>query len=238
MQSLSPMAPQNPGFILVVLALIAMIGCGPVGRESINSKGGTISNPETEMYKAEPLLWEGQTKDGLLWSAFVFQVIGAEAASVLLPGSDDVREFCPAYDNISNAQRVNFWAFLISAIAKYESAFDPQARVMLSGTDEVTGKRTYAEGLMQLSYRDIRTYAFCAFDWEKDKKLSLQDTARTIWDPLKSLDCGIKILATQIESVKKIGHASTYWNALKPSGIKSRLTEIKTASKALPFCKN
>jgi len=226
--------------ILSASLVMALIGCGSGGDMDMSEKnGGTISNPETEMYKPIPLMWEGKNKDGVLWSAFSFQVIGAEAAAVLLPGADDIREFCPNYSNMRDAQKVNFWAFLVSAITKHESAFNPIKRTMSTGNDEVTGTRLYAEGLLALAYRDIRNFSFCAFDWEKDKHLSLTDKARTILDPLKNLDCGIKILATQVETFGKISHASTYWNALKPSGLKSRLKEIQTAAQqALPFCQH
>lgn len=226
--------------ISIAYAVTALIGCAPGGAMTAAQKsGGTISNPETEMYKPVPLLWEGKSKDGILWSAFSFQVIGAEAASVLLPGADDIRDFCPNYANLRDAQKVNFWAFLVSAIAKHETGFNPIARTMSSGIDEVTGKRLYAEGLLALAYRDIRKFGFCAFDWEKDKALSLTDKARTILDPLKNLDCGIKILATQVETLGKISHAGTYWDVLKPLGLKSRLKDIQTATQqALPFCQH
>lgn len=222
-------------FFYAVIALTALVGCAPSGQEP-SGKGATISNPETEMYKPAPLLWEGQSRDGIFWSAFTFQIIGAEVARALLPGTDDIRDFCPEYNNLRDAQRVNFWAFLVSAIAKYESGFNPQARNLEDGTDDVTGKRTYAEGLLLLSYKDIRKYAFCAFDWEKDKNLSLTDKARSILDPVKNLDCGIKILATHVDELKKIAHASNYWKVLRPNGIKSRLAEIQAAARALPFC--
>lgn len=224
--------------ISIAYLVLALTACGSGGNLNASKKtGGTISNPESEMYKPVPLLWEGISKDGILWSAFSFQVIGAEAAAVLLPGSDDIRDFCPNYSNITDAQKVNFWAFLVSAIAKHETSFNPIARTISSGIDEVTGNRAYAEGLLGLTYGDVRKFNFCAFDWEKDKALSSTDKSRTILDPLKNLDCGIKILATQVETLGRISDANTYWNVLKPLGAKSRLKEIQTAAQqALPFC--
>lgn len=230
------MAQRYVLLILVIFALAGLPACGPSSGNT-QAGSGTISNPESEMYKPAPLLWEGQTKDGMLWSAFTYHIIGAEAAPALLPGTEDIAEFCPAYSELAAPQRVNFWAYLVSAIAKFESGFNVQARQAESEMDPVTGQRVYAEGLLKLAYRDVRTFAFCAFDYEKDRGLPENDQRRSILDPLKNLDCGIKIMATQVEALKAIASAGNYWKSLRPSAAGSKVKEIKTAARALPFCK-
>ena len=221
---------------------LCLCACGPVGGNlgagGISAgAGGTVSNPSTEVYKPTALLWEGEHKDGMLWSAYTYQIIGNDVASELLPGSEDMLSFCPNYANLSAPEKVNFWSYLVSALTKYASAFNPGHRVLdvTRGLDPVTGLPTFAEGLLRLSYHDIRDYAFCAFDWQHDKDLAVTYLARSILDPVKNLDCGIKILATQIEKTKKIAIGS-YWTILKASGSGSKIKDIQGLTVKLPFC--
>ncbi|MFT3724532.1 MAG: hypothetical protein QM773_13220 [Hyphomonadaceae bacterium] len=167
----------------------------------------------------------------MLWSAYTYQIIGNDVASELLPGSEDIKSFCPNYGNMTNSEKVNFWAFLVSAMAKSASGFDPLARHLdlSQGLDAITGMPVYVEGLLQLSYNDVRDYAFCAFDWQADKNLPVKDIARSILDPVKNLDCGIKILATQIERTKQIARAASIFAG-------SKIKDLEQQTSKLPFC--
>lgn len=220
---------------LTLIALsAALTACAPPSSTDGASSTATIENPVTEMYKPVPLLWEGAAKDGMFWSALSYQIIGAEAAPALLPGASDIEDFCPGYKRLREAQKVNFWAYLISAIAKYESGFNAQARVRSGELDAVTGQPSYGEGLLRLSYGDARQYVFCSFDWAADRNMSLGDRAKSIFDPVRNLDCGIKILATQVENAKRLATAASRWASLKPGGL--HLQDVKTLTRAIPFC--
>lgn len=236
--------------LLSLFGLIAFVSaCGPVGSDNpssqssppINSPGG---NPSTgggigALYKPVPLPWEGVKKNGVLWSAFTYQIIGNAAAEFLLPGADDIQDFCPNYRALSNPERANFWGYLIAMVAKYESAFNPTSRYLEStmGIDPITRLPVYSEGLLQLSYQDIQAYSFCQFDWSADKILSPTDPKKSILDPLKNLECGIKILASQIHRTKHIALTTgVYWSTLKLNGRYSKLPEIEAATNAIPFC--
>lgn len=221
---------------LLVMLPALLTACGPASSGPTDTTTAGIENPVTEMYKPVPLLWEGAAKEGMFWSALSYQIIGAEAAPALLPGTSDVADFCPAYARLRESQKVNFWAFLVSAIAKYESGFNAQTRVRGGELDAVTGQPAYGEGLLRLSYGDAREYVFCAFDWATDRGMSLGDRAKSIFDPLKNLDCGIKILATQVEKVRQLASSTSRWASLKPGG--PHVGDIKTLTRALPFCSN
>lgn len=229
--------------ILYPLAALCLAACGSVGDHggAGDSSGvGTIGGGDnsSEMYKPVALLWEDQNKNGVLWSAYVYQIIGTDLAPDLLPGSDDIQNFCPNYGKLNNSQKVNFWAYLVSAIAKYASGFNPVASAidLSRGIDAITGKQTFSEGLLQLSYQDVQKYDFCAFSWTADQTLSPGDIARTILDPLKNLDCGMKILATEIAASKKIASNSTYWTILKKGVLGNQVAAIENLTSALPFC--
>lgn len=219
---------------LIVMLPAALVACAPTSSSQGSTSSATIENPVTEMYKPIPLLWESATKEGMFWSALSYQIIGAEAAPALLPGPKDIEDFCPGYAHLRESQKVNFWAYLVSAIAKYESGFNAQARVRSGELDAVTGQPSFGEGLLRLSYGDVRQYVFCAFDWAADRNMSLGDRAKSIFDPLKNLDCGIKILATQVENAKQIASSASRWASLKPGG--AHLPDVKALTRALPFC--
>lgn len=198
--------------------------------------------PQTEPekpYSFHPLLWEASRAEGKDWSAFLHNLIEKELANDLLGGSEDVETFCPRYHTLNNKQRVNFWGLLISAMTKYESAFNPLSRMQETtmGTDPVTKQPVYSEGLLQLSYQDIQWAPYCEFDWEKDKNLAPKDPKKTILDPYKNLSCGTKIFARQIRSKRNIAVKSgAYWAVLIPGGKYTKVAEISGLTKKLPGC--
>jgi hypothetical protein len=247
-----PARDLNLKLIAVTGLMAVLTACGHIGDSSRDSNppssgndGPSTGGPSTgdgvgALYTPAPLLWEGKTKDGVLWSSFVYQIIGNSAAAQFLPGAADVADFCPAYASASNPEKVNFWGFLVSAVAKYESAFKPTDRYMEGGlgTDPITKLPVYSEGLLQLSYQDIQPYPFCEFNWAADRLLAPNDPKKTILDPFKNLECGIKILANQIEKKGKIALSSgVYWSTLKLNGTYSKVPQIQAMTKVLPFCK-
>lgn len=192
-------------------------------------------------YKIEAApLWEPHASSGRSWTSYAFGIVDKFGISLML-GTKDVKEFCPAFFSLSRDEKLNFWVYLISAVVKYESAFDPTSRMKEPGmgTDPVTGQPVYSEGLLQLSYQDSLGYKFCdEFDWRSDSKLAVRDPKKTILDPYKNLACGIRIL-NQIVARKDLiafdsGH---YWSTLKPSRANSKVPPIKKLTNGIPFCK-
>ncbi|MBX3040493.1 MAG: hypothetical protein KF789_07305 [Bdellovibrionaceae bacterium] len=198
--------------------------------------------PQTEPekpYSFHPLLWESVRSEGKAWSAYLHELIEKDLGNDLLAGSEDIETFCPRYHTLNNKQRVNFWGLLISAMTKYESAHNPLSRMQETtmGTDPVTKKPVYSEGLLQLSYQDIQWAPYCEFDWEKDKNLSPTDPKKTILDPYKNLNCGTRIFARQIRNKRNIAVKSgAYWSVLIPGGKYTKVTQISDLTKKLPGC--
>lgn len=214
---------------LSVIISGTLAACAPNSNDNVPAQA-VVGNPSTEMYKPEPLLWEGHDKDSVLWSAITYQIIGSEVAPALLPGSSDIADFCSNYAHLRDAQKANFWAFLISAIAKYESGFNARSRVTISDDQSAD------EGLLHLSYQDAKTYAFCAFDADRDRALTADDLTRTVLNPVNNLDCGIKILATQVDHQRSIANREARWSALRAGAKDNHVRDIQSATQALPFC--
>jgi hypothetical protein len=184
-------------------------------------------------------LWEAKRpRDGLNWTLFSRDVVLTSGAS-LMAGTKDMANFCPSYSKLTTNQKANFWVYLISAVTKYESNFNPTSRYREStmGIDPITKQRVYSEGLLQLSYQDVRGYPFCnEFNWNIDKNLSPTDPKKTILDPYKNLRCGIKILNKIVGKKGLIAfNSGHYWSTLQPRNSTERA--IQALVNKIPFCK-
>ncbi|MNL15369.1 hypothetical protein D3C87_1363530 [compost metagenome] len=105
------------------------------------------------------------------------------------------------------------------------------------GTDSVTKQPVYSEGLLQLSYQDVRGYPFCDFNWEVDRKLKVTDIRKTIFDPYKNLDCGVGIMSRQLARSGLITvKTNAYWSTLRSGGTYNKISQISAMVKKLPFC--
>lgn len=175
---------------------------------------------------APRLSWE-EYPENRPWSAYTFKVV-----KEVLPQLDkakDVTEICPKYASLTDDQKAAMWSEFISAVAYPESGWDATSRMTETtmGTDPVTGKQVASEGLLQLSYQDVRTYPFCKFDWSKDKSLAPKDPKKTILDPYINLDCGIRIMAQIAEKRGGVMFSeNVYWSVLKRGGKYSKIDSI------------
>lgn len=191
-------------------------------------------------YVFYPPSWEKARKDAAEWTQYLFE-LQKTVLTRLKDGSEDVEDFCPSFYKMNTDERANFWAVLASAIAKYESAYNPVSRYVETtmGTDPLTGRQVASEGLLQLSYQDTRSYSFCnEFNWSVDKAYGDMDPRKSIFDPKKNLKCGMQILQYQIKITGLIAPArGNYWAVLIPGGKYSSLGSIQAMTKAMPACK-
>jgi hypothetical protein len=133
----------------------------------------------------------------------------------------DVRPFCPRFDAIGEADKRAFWAYFFQALAGAEGGLKPTSEVRhsqpeMAVKDEVTGVQGRTEGLLQLAYEDQKRYG-CDFDWTADRRLRVNDPARTILQPKNNLECGVKILDQElIEQHKPLLSRTEYWSTLQP----------------------
>lgn len=192
----------------------------------------SVTAPE----KAEfaDLSWERNHPERKAWSSFVFELISAEIFEVL-DSAKDAKRICSKYEVLSRDQRILIWGELISAMAYFESGWSPTSRMTETtmGTDPVTGKQVASEGLLQLSYQDVPNYGsvlkypLCKIEWGKDKSLSVTDPKKTIFDPYINLECGLRILANQVQKKKLVVLSSgAYWAVLKDGGKYSKVDSI------------
>lgn len=186
----------------------------------------------------EPLSWEYHDEGTVAWSNFVYEKYQSDYAHIL-ELAQDAERFCPDYKNLNDNQKMNVWGMLISALVRYESYYDPRARYIESnmGIDPITRKPVASEGLLQLSYQDKLGFPTCQFNWHQDQFLEDKHPDKTILNPFINLDCGMKILASQIRRRGKIIiNKGAYWAVIKEGSPHQRIKNIENWVKKLSFC--
>ncbi|MBX9768255.1 MAG: hypothetical protein K2X47_13355 [Bdellovibrionales bacterium] len=193
--------------------------------------------PQQPRFQTTPL-WEPRISGSANWTSGTLRAI-LNFAPNLLQGSEDIKDLCPSYLKLTLENRAGFLVYFISALARYESGFETTTRYHEStmGNDAVTGLPVYSEGLLQLSYQDTKWAPFCEFDWTRDRTLSPTDPRKTIFDPIKNLSCGIRILDRQVEKKGKLLIGSgAYWAVIKTDAPHNKILEIKALTRDLPVC--
>jgi hypothetical protein len=178
------------------------------------------------------------------WSVFMYQLIDQNLFKDLDQARDIIR-FCPAYSSLPRQQKIYTWIELFSQVAYYESGWDPTSRMKENmGIDPVTGGPVHSEGLLQLSYQDVKNYGstlkypLCRIHWALDLGLHEKDSRKTIFDPFINLECGSRIMAAQIVKFGNIVmHKNVYWSTLREGGRYSVVPKIEKAISSLQFCR-
>lgn len=146
---------------LVVLIALLFVSC----ETSVPDKKGSFQPIWNELAFGER--YTGYVKDAL-----------REHGDYLLEGEiKDLKKFC-IFDDKS---REDYFVFLISVMAKFESNFDTYTAFEESFSDQ-QGNPVISRGLLQISIESSRNYK-CNFNTEKDLH-----TAKL------NLECGVRIL--------------------------------------------
>ena len=155
------------------------------------------------------------------WDQIIENALPPEMLSSQVPRG--VRRFCPRFYEMGETDKRAFWAYFFQALAGAEAGLNPNTSVPhpkpeVARRDEVGGKATRSQGLLQLAYADQKRYG-CDFNWQADRALKANDPAKTILQPKNNLECGVKILVNQtIIQHKPLLTRSGYWSTLHPDG--------------------
>lgn len=172
------------------------------------------------------------------WTKFLVEQLSTKHYDSFSKASDN-EKFCPKFKSLTKEQKVHVWSEMLVWVMYYESGWKPTSWMKEDmGIDPITKVQVKSEGLLQLSYQDMQWAKFCKFDWSKDKHLKQDDPKKTIFDPYLNMDCGLGIMARQIDRKGSIMLSSgVYWAVLKIGGKFTKIDKITAKTKALPFCK-
>ena len=110
------------------------------------------------------------------WTQATLGALQGHGAALAALVPEDIETWCPAYAGNDAAERRAFWAGLFSALAEYESTWNPQA----------SGGGGRWIGLLQIDPRTARGYGCAARD------------AGALRDGGQNLSCAVRIASVQV----------------------------------------
>ena len=174
-------------------------------------------------------LWEAKVSDGKNWTAHVMNKLDTLGIDMLSVLPADYATYCPKYSGFTYTQRKEFWAYLMSAMVKYESNFNTNSLYQESFSDG-GGRPVISRGLLQISIESANGYE-CAFR-----------NAQELHDPYLNLSCGIRILnrwvGRDVRIAGKVNNAwkggARYWSVLRTTS--GSYSSIVSLAKATALC--
>ncbi len=141
------------------------------------------------------------------WTRAMLAALSSEGAVLLSSTPDDIGTYCPSYAEAGPNQRAAFWVGLFSAIAKYESTWNPRA----------SGAGGRYLGLLQISPQTARG-AGC--------------DAGGLFDGATNLTCAVRIAARRAPEDAVAG-LTTDWG---PMHDRSKRAEVATWTREQSYC--
>ena len=191
---------------LLALPLLASVlgACVPSGQTSLSTSG-----------QMPPMQWDARP-EGKEWTADTLVALQAHDTVLAASVPADVESWCPGYAKASLTDRRAFWAGLMSAVARYESSWNPQA----SG-----GGGRYI-GVMQISPRSA-DYHQCE-----------ADTAAELKDGSENLECAAQMMAAAVANDGLVAGGGNRgigrdWMPLRDAGKRAAMAEW---TRAQPYC--
>ncbi len=177
--------------------------------------------------------WAKKNPDGS-WTKAASNAVWHSTLPFSVP--KDIGKFCPSYIKRAYGDRADFWAGLISIMARPESNFNSSTEYIESFKDN-EGKPVVSRGLLQLSIESARGY-------KCDAKANVK-TAQDLHDPGKNIACASVILdklvntdniiATYGPKGAKPSGGGRYWSVLREGN--GHLPEIMKFTRSLEVCK-
>jgi len=172
--------------------------------------------------------WRRVNRDGS-WTAAAERAVRATPLPSASP--KDAASFCPNYASLTEEKRVQFWAGLLSAMARPESNFKPETTYREPDITDAAGLNVTSRGLLQISLESANQRAYsCGIKRAED-----------LHDPETNLTCGAKIMSYWVrrdgtiaaQAPPAVG-AARYWSVLR--AWRNHLPEISGFTKSLGVC--
>lgn len=191
--------------MLAAAIMTGLSGCG-------NSKPDEVTkNVENEL----PVMRWDHRPEAARWTRATLAALETHGAALpaIVPG--DINEYCPAYPSASPQGRAAFWSGLISALAKHESTWRPEA----------SGGGGKWIGLTQIDPRTARGYGCTA------------TSVAALKNGSANLSCAVRIMAKTVarDGVVSRGHrgVAADWGPFHSS---KKLADMKQWTNAQSYC--
>lgn len=186
------------------LAAVLLGACVPAGQTSLSTSG-----------HMPPMQWDVRP-EGREWTQTTLEALEAHDEMLAETVPADVASWCPGYATASIEDRRAFWAGLMSAVARYESTWNPKA----SG-----GGGRYI-GVMQISPRSA-SYHQCE-----------ANTVAELKDGSENLECATLMMAKAVANDGLVAGGGNRgigrdWMPLRDAGKRAAMAEW---TRAQPYC--
>lgn len=180
-----------------------------------------IKNPPKPELKIT-LSWEKDKPERAEWTKYVVDTVRVNLS--LLNKAKDMDRFCPKYKTLDEDHKTWAWAELISAMALYESSWNPKSASVDVGKPDQ--KDTWSVGLLQMSVIDQKSY-----------NIDLGYKYADLLTPKPNLHLGLSIMIRQVDRKNMIALSSgVYWAVIKEGGKYSKIPQISSMVKKVPGC--
>ncbi|MEL7343863.1 MAG: transglycosylase SLT domain-containing protein [Pseudomonadota bacterium] len=193
---------------LCLIALLALVACD----DDDTPEGVVQASPDVP---ALPVTQWDFRPEAETWSTSALVALQGHGAPLLSLVPGDIETYCPAYPNLGDAGRSAFWTTFLSALAKHESTWAP---------DAVGGDGRWF-GLLQISPATARGYGCAA------------GTGEALKDGSANLRCAIRIMAVTVprdDVISRGGRGvAADWG---PFSSARKSAEIQEWTRKQPYC--
>ena len=105
---------------LSLAALALMAACASTPTQDVEAA------EQMSLAQQVPMRWD-ERRGSDEWTRATLAALDREGVTMVSRVPADIAEFCPNYRALAASERKAFWAGLVSAVAKHESTYNPQA---------------------------------------------------------------------------------------------------------------
>lgn len=162
---------------------------------------------------------EWGTRNGrVMWTRVAMAALQAQDHDLADVVPRDIGAWCPAYAENPPEKRRAFWVGMMSALAKHESRWDPQA----------VGGGGLWYGLLQILPDTARRYVCRA------------RTGEALTDPEDNLSCAARIMSRTVTRDRAVALMDGRWRGVAadwgPMSNRSKIAEMSAWTRAQPYC--
>ncbi len=193
---------------------------GPVTPVAIGAPADPTSLP--------PARWDSRPA-GSEWTRLALSGIDAHGQGLLAAVPSDIGLYCPRYAQASQADRRAFWVGLMSALARFESNFDPSVTFTEPNIIDAQGNRVISRGLLQVSRESANGYG-CAIADEQQ-----------LHNPATNLACAARIMNRLVTRDGVVGSTASPWKGMaaywSPFRRADRRAEMQQWTSVQAYCR-
>ena len=198
---------------LMPLAALAMLAACESTSTTQSTQKAEAQAQQMALAQNPPMRW-GEKNGSDAWTQATLAALDREGVTIMSQVPSDINTFCPNYAELTQTGRRAFWAGLLSAVAKHESTYNPQA----------SGGGGRWLGLMQIAPATWRHY----------------DCNGNIKNGGDNMSCAVKIMSRQVGRDNAVARTENGWRGVArdwaPMRNASKRADIAAWTSSQSYC--